>query len=274
MANLVSTTITGTLNATSTITGPGAGVSAINASNVSTGTLASDRLPTVPTSKGGTGLTSVGSSGQVLTVTGPGALAFQDAAGGGVGGEVVTAFNSPGTFTANAATQFISVEVIGGGGGGGGAQGGNPGSTGQSSSFGSFVTATGGNGGGAGGGGGGSGGSSTGNVPLAISIGGNGTGGRPGPGQTPTPGGLAGGASSGLSAGNGASGGRGNLYNIASGGGGGGAGVAFAVLGGPQYSPTQAITVGSGGPGGSGMSQANAGGTGQAGKVTVVEYIS
>lgn len=274
MANLVSTTITGTLNATSTITGPGAGVSAINASNVSTGTLASDRLPTVPTSKGGTGLTSVGSSGQVLTVTGPGALAFQDAAGGGVGGEVVTAFNSPGTFTANAATQFISVEVIGGGGGGGGAQGGNPGSTGQSSSFGSFVTATGGNGGGAGGGGGGSGGSSTGNVPLAISIGGNGTGGRPGPGQTPTPGGLAGGASSGLSAGNGASGGRGNLYNIASGGGGGGAGVAFAVLGGPQYSPTQAITVGSGGPGGGGMSQANAGGTGQAGKVTVVEYIS
>jgi len=45
MANLTSTTITGTLDATSTITGPGSGISAVNASNVSSGTLASDRFP-------------------------------------------------------------------------------------------------------------------------------------------------------------------------------------------------------------------------------------
>jgi hypothetical protein len=84
MANLTSTTITGTLNTTSTITGPASGASALNASNVSSGTLASDRLPTVPTTKGGTGLTSIGSAGQVLKVAAPGsALEFGDAGGGG-----------------------------------------------------------------------------------------------------------------------------------------------------------------------------------------------
>jgi hypothetical protein len=118
MANLTSTTITGTLNTTSTITGPASGASALNASNVSSGTLSSDRLPTVPTSKGGTGLTSVVSEGQVITVTAPGSLEFQDAEGGG-GGYKMTDFTSPGTYTKPADVQDLKVTVVGGGGGSG-----------------------------------------------------------------------------------------------------------------------------------------------------------
>ena len=119
MANLTSTTITGTLNTTSTITGPASGASALNASNVSSGTLSSDRLPTVPTTKGGTGLTSIGSAGQVLKVASPGsALEFGDAGGGG--NYAMTAFTSPGTWTKDAGLQAVRVTVIGGGGGGGG----------------------------------------------------------------------------------------------------------------------------------------------------------
>jgi len=124
MANLTSTTITGTLNTTSTITGPASGASALNASNVSSGTLSADRLPTVPTTKGGTGLTSVGSTGQVLTVTAPGALAFQDAAGGG-GGYKMTVFTSPGTWTKPADVKDLKVTVVGGGGSAGASAPGN-----------------------------------------------------------------------------------------------------------------------------------------------------
>jgi hypothetical protein len=40
----------------------------INANDISTGTLNTARLPTVPTTKGGTGLTSLGTAGQVLKV--------------------------------------------------------------------------------------------------------------------------------------------------------------------------------------------------------------
>ena len=43
-------------------------VSSLNADNISSGTLNSARLPTVPTTKGGTGLTSIGSAGQALIV--------------------------------------------------------------------------------------------------------------------------------------------------------------------------------------------------------------
>jgi len=118
MANLTSTTVTGTLNTTSTITGPGSGVSAINASNVSSGTLASDRLPTVPTTKGGTGLTSIGSAGQVLKVATPGsALEFGDAGGGG--DYVQRIYTSPATWTYNADVKALKVSVWGGGGNGG-----------------------------------------------------------------------------------------------------------------------------------------------------------
>ena len=97
----------------------GANLTDLNASNVASGTIASDRLPTVPTTKGGTGLTSIGTAGQVLTVNAPGAaLEFADAAGGGIGNTGTTDFTSSGTFTADAETQFVAVEAIGGGGGG------------------------------------------------------------------------------------------------------------------------------------------------------------
>jgi len=281
MANLTSTTITGTLNSTSTITGPGSGISAVNASNVSSGTLASDRLPTVPVSKGGTGLTSVGSDGQVLTVSG-GGLAFQDAAGGGVGNSATTTFNSSGTFTAHAGTQFIAVEVIGGGGGGGGGgpNNSNPGNAGQSSTFGSFITATGGSGGGGNGGGGGSGGDVSSTIPISYAKGGTGTAGvpqnNPQDGRSSRPGGSAatpvGGT--GVSGGTGGRGGRSNNFTQAAGGGGGAGGLGFAILGGPQYAPSQSVTVGSGGNAGSNGPQGQQSAPGSAGKVTIVEYIS
>jgi hypothetical protein len=56
-------------------------VAAIDASNITSGTLNSDRLPTIPTTKGGTGLTSLGSAGQAIVVNSGGtALEFGDVA--------------------------------------------------------------------------------------------------------------------------------------------------------------------------------------------------
>ena len=55
------------------------------ASTISSGTLADARLPTVPVSKGGTGLTSLGSAGQAIKVnSGGNALEFGSVAGGKV----------------------------------------------------------------------------------------------------------------------------------------------------------------------------------------------
>jgi len=53
-------------------TASGANLTTLNASNVSSGTLSNDRLDTVPTTKGGTGLTTIGSANQVLAVNGAG----------------------------------------------------------------------------------------------------------------------------------------------------------------------------------------------------------
>ncbi len=59
-------------------------VAAINAANITSGTLGSARLPTVPTTKGGTGLTSLGSANQVLRVnSGASGLEFADVPGFG-----------------------------------------------------------------------------------------------------------------------------------------------------------------------------------------------
>lgn len=56
----------------------------IPATNLS-GTIADARLPTVPVSKGGTGVTSLGTANQVLAVnSGANALEFQDASSGGI----------------------------------------------------------------------------------------------------------------------------------------------------------------------------------------------
>ena len=75
--NVGDTTISADLSVTS-ISGSGAGLTTLNASNVSSGTLSSDRLTTVPTTKGGTGLTAIGTANQVLSVNGGGtALEYQ-----------------------------------------------------------------------------------------------------------------------------------------------------------------------------------------------------
>jgi len=172
----------------------GANLTNLNAANVATGTLSNDRLDTIPTTKGGTGLTSLGSAGQVLTVTSPGnAVAFESISAGGT--FVQTVFTSSGTFSKPGNLQSVKIRVMGGGGGsgnhnnsGGGGGGGyaedyveagslassetvtvgapgngaagggspNGGGSGGTSSFGSIVSAS--------GGGGGSSGNSTGGI--------------------------------------------------------------------------------------------------------------
>jgi len=97
-----------------------ANVTLNNASTISAGTLNNDRLDTVPTTKGGTGLTTLGSAGQILQVAAPGtSLEFADASAGG-GNYAMTAFSSPGTYNPPGDMKAIKVTVIGGGGGGGG----------------------------------------------------------------------------------------------------------------------------------------------------------
>ena len=283
-----------TLNNASTIstgTLPTAQVPDLSANKITSDTLSSDRLPTVPTSKGGTGLTSLGSAGQVLTVTAPGTgLEFADAGGGGVGNVATQSFTSPGTYTANADTQFVSVELIGGGGGGGGGsyrnyQTGGSGGTGGTSNWGSLLSATGGNGGNGtpnNGGNGGSGGGGSANRPSLITTGSSGNkGGRNAPVGSPGnafggQGGNGGTTGSYPGVGKGGNGGTTNSGNTngSGGGGGGGAGVAFAVIGGPDYSPSVAYQAGSGGNPGGGSSRGNPGQAGQTGRVRVTEYIS
>ena len=73
----------------------------------------------MPTTKGGTGLTSIGTAGQALVVN-SGASALEFAAVGG-GGYNLVMFNSPGTYAPPADIHTIKVTVQAGGGGGGGA---------------------------------------------------------------------------------------------------------------------------------------------------------
>src|SRR5210317_190100 len=65
----------------------GSNLTNLNATNISSGTLSSDRLPTVPTTKGGTGLTAIGTANQVLAVNGAGtALEYQTPTTGDITG--------------------------------------------------------------------------------------------------------------------------------------------------------------------------------------------
>jgi hypothetical protein len=65
----------------------GSALTALNATNIASGTLSSDRLPTVPTTKGGTGLTAIGTANQVLAVnSGATALEFQTPTTGDITG--------------------------------------------------------------------------------------------------------------------------------------------------------------------------------------------
>jgi len=94
-----------------------------DADNISSGTLASDRLPTVPTSKGGTGLTAIGTANQVLAVNaGATALEFQTISAditGVTAGDGLTGGGTSGTVTLNVgagtgidvAADAISVDV-------------------------------------------------------------------------------------------------------------------------------------------------------------------
>ncbi len=81
-------------------------VASIAASNISSGTFNSARLPTVPTTKGGTGLTSLGSAGQALVVNAAAnALEFSNASSAEVYG-----FEK----YYNASTLVKTVTVVGG----------------------------------------------------------------------------------------------------------------------------------------------------------------
>jgi hypothetical protein len=86
-------------------TASGANLTTLNASNVSSGTLSNDRLDTVPTTKGGTGLTTIGSANQVLAVNGGGtALEYQTISAditGVTAGNGLTGGGTTGTVTLN-----------------------------------------------------------------------------------------------------------------------------------------------------------------------------
>ena len=97
-----------------TVNLPSASLSALNASNLTSGTVPSARLsltssdlPTVPTTKGGTGLTTIGTASQVLRVnSGATGLEFGTLSAGGVTEadmwRVTTTFTSAsGTFNSN-----------------------------------------------------------------------------------------------------------------------------------------------------------------------------
>ena len=255
----------------------GSALTDLDADNLASGTVADARLPTIGTDKGGTGLTSLGTAGQVLTVTAPGtAVAFADAAGGGIANNTTTTFSNPGTFTAATDSQFIAVEVIGGGGGGAGGivdpssnQAGNAGNSGTGSSFGNLLSTNGGSGGNGSSnmqGGNGGGGSASGNVVGIASPGTSGSSGTGGP--------------AGLATSNAGKGGNGGFSSIGNrqpntrGGGGGGGGFAYAILGTPAYSPSTPVTVGDKGNGGNNVTSGPNGSAGSDGQVRISEFIT
>jgi hypothetical protein len=150
----------------------GAATTAVTISNTQVTTLAN----ALPAGSGGTGITSVGTAGNVLTSNGTAWLSQAVSAGGDY---VMQVFTSPGTWTKPANLKAVKVTVIGGGGGstvspnapstaaggGGGSaikyidaptipgpvsvtRGAGAVGTGGTSSFGPFCSATGGGGGG------------------------------------------------------------------------------------------------------------------------------
>ena len=83
-------------------------VASIAASNITSGTLGIDRLPVVPTTKGGTGLTSLGTAGQAIVVNAAAnGLEFSNASSAEVYG-----FNL--SFVASTINYTVSVQSVGG----------------------------------------------------------------------------------------------------------------------------------------------------------------
>jgi hypothetical protein len=167
-----------------TLTTPALGTPASgNLSNCTGVSLSGGVSGTLPVTAGGTGVTSttayavqcggttstgalqsiasVGTSGQVLTSNGAGALPTFQAAAGGF--SAMQTFTSSGTFTVPSGKTTVKVTVVGGGGGGAYVSGcaNVSGGTGGTSSFGAYASATGG-GGGSGGNGKSTGGSGSG----------------------------------------------------------------------------------------------------------------
>lgn len=112
-----------------TVNLPSSALSALNASNLTSGTVPSARLsltssdlPTVPTTKGGTGLTTIGTANQVLRVnSGATALEFGTISAGkllqiqtavatsAVSGSTAFISYSGGTLPSNLGTSFITI---------------------------------------------------------------------------------------------------------------------------------------------------------------------
>ena len=83
-------------------------VASLSASNIDSGTVNSARLPTVPTTKGGTGLTSLGTAGQALVVnSGGNALEFSNASSAEVYG--FNKYYNPSTLV-----KTVTVSSVGG----------------------------------------------------------------------------------------------------------------------------------------------------------------
>jgi hypothetical protein len=77
MARLASTIVFGNLTINGIASGNGSGLTSLNASNISSGTLSFDRINTITIAKGGTGLISLGTANQLLRVnTGATALEY------------------------------------------------------------------------------------------------------------------------------------------------------------------------------------------------------
>lgn len=100
-----------------TVNLPSASLSALNASNLTSGTVPSARLsltssdlPTVPTTKGGTGLTTIGTANQVLRVnSGATALEFGTISSGANAGEVIQVLSATDSTTRNStSTTFVT----------------------------------------------------------------------------------------------------------------------------------------------------------------------
>jgi hypothetical protein len=218
-----------------------------NANNVSiTGGTITGLGSALPPASGGTGLTSPGTSGNVLTSNGSAWISSTPLSG--IRGEV---FNSNGTFTIPTGITALKVTVVGGGGSGG-ADGFGSGATGGASSVASgtqsisTITANGGTGGGGAGGGGGS--ASGGDINAR---GGNGFTGPNGAGS------FFGGGGAGFGGTGSVGGGGGGSTSP----GGGSGGVAIKYLTSLTPGNTLSVTIGSGagstgsnsGPGGNGI---------------------